>query len=245
MQKVTMSNGTTAKRELSIWTIQMDAVFIEAMIKEQENGNRPNGTFTSQADITKKKCKLIEADDEVWEKLIEAKPEAAKWRTKPINHYNEMLQLFGKDRATGVGAETVKERRSRININEDKVETIDELNQLLEANEVCFKNLDNSESIHATSAATHSQVKLPNATKIKSRKRKLEEDDANVMESSRPHVYSEREIYQELELMGLDPCDIPNAYLFLVERPDNVRALFGCPLSVRKTMLLKIMGLDE
>ncbi|GJX67869.1 hypothetical protein Tco_0303596 [Tanacetum coccineum] len=137
--------------------------------------------------------KLIEAEDEVWEKLIEAKPEAAKWRTKPIN-LNNMLQLFGKDRAT--------------------------------ANEVCFENLDNSESIHATSAATHSQVKLPNATKIKSRKRKLEEDDAltskimsalknlsdaidrstKVMESSCPHVYSEREIYQELELMGLDPC---------------------------------------
>ena len=65
------------------------------------------------------------------------------------------------------------------------------------------------------------------------------------MESSRPHVYSEREIYQELEHMGLEPLDIPDAYLFLLERPDNVRALFGCPLSVRKTMLSKMMGLDE
>ncbi|PWA13684.1 hypothetical protein CTI12_AA631480 [Artemisia annua] len=196
---------------------------------------------------------------------LQAKPEAAKWRTKPINHYNEMLQLFGKDRAIGVGAETTKERRNRININEDKVETIEELDQLLEANEVCFENIDSGESPHATSATTHTQVKIPNATKIKSRKRKLEEDDAftskimsamknlsdaidrstKVMESSRPHVYSENEIYQELEHMGLEPLDIPDAYLFLVERPDNVRALFGCPLSVRKTMLSKMMGLDE
>ncbi|XP_076952223.1 uncharacterized protein LOC143625891 [Bidens hawaiensis] len=44
--------------------------------------------------------KLLDAEEEVWEKLIKEIPGAAKWRDKPILHYHEMLELFAKDRAT-------------------------------------------------------------------------------------------------------------------------------------------------
>ncbi|PWA70371.1 myb/SANT-like domain-containing protein [Artemisia annua] len=301
------NDGTKVKRELFVWTTQLDEAFIQAMLKEQDNGNRVDGTFTSQAytnmveelskikkDITKKHLKnrlktlkehfsqyydifrgaalsgfswnpitrLLEAEDDVWEKLIEAKPDAEKWRTKPINHYNQMLDLFGKDRATGVAAHTAKERRNQMNINEERTDTIDEIDQLLETNEVSLENFDTNESIQAT---PNSQVKLPTTMKIKSKKRKVEEDDAfmskivsslsniadaidrssKVMEHSRPHVYSEGEIYKELHLMGMKRDDIPMAYLFLVERPDKVRALFGCPHDDRMTVLKMMMGAME
>nr|GEW62620.1 hypothetical protein [Tanacetum cinerariifolium] len=72
--------------ELFISTTQMDDVLIEAMNKKQENGDWSNGTFTPHSP---------------------GKAKAAMWRTKPINHYNEMVQLFGKDMAIGVGAGTI------------------------------------------------------------------------------------------------------------------------------------------
>ncbi|KAL4587723.1 hypothetical protein LXL04_000597 [Taraxacum kok-saghyz] len=54
---------------------------------------------------------LIEADDEVWAKLINSKPEAISLKTKKVSHYNEMLALFARDRASGEHAETSKENR--------------------------------------------------------------------------------------------------------------------------------------
>ncbi|PWA64920.1 myb/SANT-like domain-containing protein [Artemisia annua] len=54
MQKLPTSKkyGATAKREHFTWTTLMDTAFIEAMLKEQDKGNRPNGTFTSEAYTT-------------------------------------------------------------------------------------------------------------------------------------------------------------------------------------------------
>ncbi|GJZ09285.1 hypothetical protein Tco_0543568 [Tanacetum coccineum] len=164
-----------------------------------------------------------------------AKPDAEKWRSKPINHYNEMLDLFGKDRATRVAARTTKERRNQMNINEERIDTIDEIDQLLETKAVSLENFDTNESFQAI---PHWQVNLPTTTKIKSRKRNAEEDVAfmskivsspnnivdatdkssKVMENSRPHVYPKGEIYKELQLMGMNRADIVMAYRFFMER---------------------------
>ena len=43
------NDGTSIKKEFFTWTLVMDKAFIELMIKEQNKGNRPEGTFTSQA----------------------------------------------------------------------------------------------------------------------------------------------------------------------------------------------------
>ncbi|GKD72103.1 Myb/SANT-like domain-containing protein, partial [Tanacetum coccineum] len=281
------NNGATIKRELFIWTPVMDEAFIELMIREQNKGNRPDGTFTPQAyanmveelslhkpDIKKENLQnrlktlkgnfaqyydifrgtslsgfswnpitnLMDAEEEVWEALIKSKPEASKWRKKPMSHYNELFELFAKDRATGDAAGTAKERNNRLRNNEQRLETIDEIDHLLETNEVVLEQINQNEDVHVSP-----KVKTPNVNTSKNKKRKLEEDndltskilvsfnhlaDAikesnKVMENSRPHVYSEGEIYNELELLGLEQEDVPPAYLFLVERPDKMRALMG------------------
>ena len=46
------NDGATTKKELSdkfSWNDQMDVAFIEAMLKEQNAGNRPNGNFSPHA----------------------------------------------------------------------------------------------------------------------------------------------------------------------------------------------------
>ncbi|KAG6471329.1 hypothetical protein ZIOFF_068770 [Zingiber officinale] len=53
------------------------------------------------------------AEPEVWQQLIEIKPAAAEWKTKPIRNYEKLVQLYGKDRATGQYAETASEMQKR------------------------------------------------------------------------------------------------------------------------------------
>ncbi|XP_071694010.1 uncharacterized protein [Rutidosis leptorrhynchoides] len=204
---------------------------------------------------------LIEAEDEVWDTLIQEKPEAAKWRKKVIHHYEDLLLLFSKDRATGAAAATAKERTHQQN-KEPITETIDEIDQFVETNDIGLENFVTLDEENSPLTTPPSNGNLPTKSKSKKRKqKKLEEEEefaskllgtmnnvadaidrsTKVMESSRPHVYSEGEIYRELELMGLEDDDTENAYLFLVDRPDKVRALFGCPIHKRISMLAKMM----
>ncbi|GKE23069.1 Myb/SANT-like domain-containing protein [Tanacetum coccineum] len=43
------TGGATTKKEAFLWNEQMDVAFIEAMLKEQNAGNRPNWTFWPHA----------------------------------------------------------------------------------------------------------------------------------------------------------------------------------------------------
>ncbi|GKA35235.1 Myb/SANT-like domain-containing protein [Tanacetum coccineum] len=193
MQQATKAkkDGTTATK-LS-WTHQMDNAFIEAMLKEKENGNKLDGSFTSQAymnmveELSKSlkmeirkvhlqnRLKTLKAHFSLYNDIFrgvslsgfswdpitklmnaedEEKPEAAKLRTKPIHHYNEMLELFAKDRAIGEGAVTTKERNNRIKQNEQTTKIIDELNetdQLFENNDTGLENFNDCDDVQVTS----------------------------------------------------------------------------------------------
>ncbi|KAJ9539206.1 hypothetical protein OSB04_031939 [Centaurea solstitialis] len=304
-----VTDGNTEKRETFNWTPQMDEAFIHAMLKEQDKGNRVDGTFTSQAynnmvdelsktlnkpfnknylkhrlktlkdhfsqwyDIFRgvslsgfawnSETKLLEADEEVWEALIAEKPEAAKWRKKQISNYDEMLELFGRDRATGAAAETAKERRNRVNTNQEIPETIEEIDRMVVTDEISLENFTAGEDIPITSTMPTS-LNPPKATKSKGKKRKMEEEDAvtskimvsisdvaaairessQVFERSRRPLYSAEELFNELQLMGVEPDKISSAYLFLVDKPEKTRALFGCPSPMRMSILRDMMGAD-
>nr|GEV84126.1 hypothetical protein [Tanacetum cinerariifolium] len=226
----------------------MDNAFFEMMLKEKENGNKLDGSFTSLAymnmveELSKsiklkiKKVHLqnrlktlkahfslyndifrsVSLSDFSWDPITqlmnaedEEKPEVAKLRTKPIRYYNEMMELFAKDRAMGEGAVTTKERNNRIKQNKQTTETIDELDetdQLFENNDIGLENLNDCDNVQVTS-----EMKAPTKIIPKSKKRKLEENDVfiskitssldnistvidqstKVMENSRPRVDSE------------------------------------------------------
>ncbi|XP_075675095.1 uncharacterized protein LOC142644350 [Castanea sativa] len=55
--------------------------------------------------------KMWSAEPEVWERLIQAKPKAKELKNKPIPNYNKLVELYGKDRATGEQSETALEMR--------------------------------------------------------------------------------------------------------------------------------------
>lgn len=132
-----------AGRECVIWTEEMNEYLIDALLHQQDVGNRSaEGRFLTAAfenvitgvgerfgvgiDRSNIKNRLkhvkdmfhecenlfdkqsgfnwnpatrrFHADPQLWREFIERKPEAKKWMTKTIDHYDRLLELFGKDR---------------------------------------------------------------------------------------------------------------------------------------------------
>lgn len=50
----------------------------------------------------------FQAEPHVWREFIERKPEAKRWMTKTIDHYDRLLELFGKDREKRPAVENPK-----------------------------------------------------------------------------------------------------------------------------------------
>ncbi|KAL6636907.1 hypothetical protein ACP70R_024479 [Stipagrostis hirtigluma subsp. patula] len=53
--------------------------------------------------------KRFHAEPHVWRELVERKPEAKKWMTKTIDHYDRLMELFGKDREKRPAIENSKD----------------------------------------------------------------------------------------------------------------------------------------
>ncbi|KAG6474137.1 hypothetical protein ZIOFF_068061 [Zingiber officinale] len=92
------------------------------------------------------------AEPEVWQQLIEIKPAAAEWKTKPIRNYEKLVQLYGKDRATGQYAKTASEMQKRKasievenNVGGHNFETIDEVDFMISQQEI---HLDNEDAVN-------------------------------------------------------------------------------------------------
>ncbi|XP_074374398.1 uncharacterized protein LOC141714799 [Apium graveolens] len=204
--------------------------------------------------------KLFEADNEVWDSLIEvSKPDAIKWKTKKIHNYNELAELFAKDRAIGAAAGTAKEKKKQWSkTTSDQTETLEDVDRLLSTNKVTLENLIVDDDVFISSMPSLEEVQM-NLNSSKNKKRKYEEDesmtlkimssleavgdaikegnailkDSNIiMERSRQRVYSGDEIYNELELLNLEPNIISKAYLLLIKDQDSAQALFGCPARI-------------
>ncbi|KAI3795804.1 hypothetical protein L1987_38464 [Smallanthus sonchifolius] len=219
--KVTMRKheaiGNTGKKEQLKWTEKMDTAFIQAMVKQQDKGNRINGTFTSQAYNT-----ILE----------ELNTNLQMDFTK--NHLKNLLKTL-KDHfsqwASGAHAETAKERNSRLNKNDDtKIETITEVDDLLAANEVTLENqYNNDDDIEVLHSPPSLREQSSNAKKYKSKQIKVEQEDetfnsklitcvdnvANailkgnkIFDKVYHREYTGEEIYKELEPMGLEPHEI-------------------------------------
>ncbi|CAI9295479.1 unnamed protein product [Lactuca saligna] len=211
---------------------------------------------------------LIEAEEEVWDNLIKSKPEAVSLKTKKIAYFDEMLMLFARDRASGAHAETAKERNARLNKNENiQVETIKEVDDMLANNKIHLENeyVDLDDNIQDVIPPPFSQEQSSCAKKCKSKKRKFEDDDeeedinSKIMKSvdnvagairegniifdrAYPREYTGEEIYRELELVGLEPHELPRALNFLATNQAKARTLFSCPLQIRMGVLKDMMG---
>ncbi|GJW34280.1 hypothetical protein Tco_0054312, partial [Tanacetum coccineum] len=134
--------------------------------------------------------------------------------------------------ATGVVAETTKERRKRMMNNEDIVEIDDDTDE--------FHSTNNKigDDIQVTNTPQCSQMKPKKKKKVEE-----ESDIASKIQSSIEHVADAMKECTKLEFMGVDQDLKVNAFIFLLRSPESTRALLDCPLDMQKSILNEMMGL--
>ncbi|KAK0583663.1 hypothetical protein LWI29_001157 [Acer saccharum] len=268
--KINHVNSEEPRKDTVKWSEQMDIVLIDALLEQQVNGNRVDGTFTTTAyNNVLKVCreelnypfdkehlknrmktlktnfntchdlfkglsgfawnpnnKLFEAEPEVWNSLIEAKPNAKKWRHTPVYHYDKLSELFAKDRANGEGAVTTKEK-VQLWEREGSPNHVVDVEHLDEVNNIC------SESFYPqynSQAAIASKGIKRKASMLESLDKYLENvqsgmnnvadairEGNKIIERGQPHRHLEQEVYDELINIGVPEELQLDAYLFLID----------------------------
>ncbi|KAI8017349.1 Isoleucine--tRNA ligase [Camellia lanceoleosa] len=180
---------------------------------------------------------------------------AQKWKCTPIGNYEKLAEIYGKDRATGVGAETAKEKvqrwaNSSNNDHVDRIEVIDELVHQNEANLESFI-VDEDDVV----------LSLKSGTSSKAKKRKLSNDserDVDILKTTLQDIasairegnasmeksqgcFSRGELHKVLEEIGIAPHLFTEAYFFLTKKFERMMQFFGCPMEYRKETLERMM----
>lgn len=162
-------------------------------------------------------------------------------------------------------------RQRRANSSEeDVVNTINVIDHMVSQNEVNLRSFDvlEHDALNLTTPEAHSRAPSQGATSSKDKKSKsrtlkddiefefMREGFDNVAEaimkstadlteailrSTQRLPISEREVWDHLVELGIEPHMQFNAYLFLIQKPDMVRAFLGCPMERRKELLLHMM----
>nr|KAJ0227500.1 hypothetical protein LSAT_V11C100005000 [Lactuca sativa] len=205
----------TGKKSLLNWTKHMDVAFVDAMVQQQEKGNRLHGNFTSQAyanmveELNKKlNMNLTKSHLKNHLKTLKSvKPEAVILKTKKMAYFEQMLVLFARDRASGENAETTKERNARFNKTTNiKIESILEVDDLLASMDVTLENqrIDDDEDDIQVVSPTPKQNS--SAKKCKPKKRKLINEEEKEVE---PQPQYELETFETKTMNAVG--DVANA----------------------------------
>ncbi|KAJ4830968.1 hypothetical protein Tsubulata_049612 [Turnera subulata] len=221
----------------------------QVLLKVQGMGNKSKKSNVARRDV----FKWTEGMDDVFvDALIEqqrmgnrAKPEAKKWMSSHIAHYDKLLLLFAKDRAKSNIPNAVNEMGGQWAIS-GSPRMIDGVHIM--QNEVTINLEDLNEMNDGTSqlatpveanSQADSQARSQSATSLKEKKRKASSGDAferefksireairdvadalregnHIAERGRPHVYSEQEVFAELVKIGVEGNLRYKAYTFLI-----------------------------
>ncbi|GAV74331.1 hypothetical protein CFOL_v3_17811 [Cephalotus follicularis] len=66
-----------------------------------------------------------------------------------------------------------------------------------------------------------------------------------VLGKSQPRKYSEEELFAELVDIDAESHLLTKSYIYLVRNPDMMRAFFGCPIRMRKQVLMEMVYGDD
>ncbi|KAK9274377.1 hypothetical protein L1049_019191 [Liquidambar formosana] len=176
---------------------QNDENIIAEVDRELENGTRPREALRYQdnddEDVRQGTIIRDNITAAMWNNY--ARPKAKKWMKPPIPHYDKLSRIFGKDRATGLGATTAKEKVrqwvAESKNDEDDGEggnsgnIIDDINQMMTDEFVMLQNIDdmNDEEIFPTIPHEGTSAAPDKSTSLTSKKRKakslLDEEKLN------------------------------------------------------------------
>ncbi|KAI9108531.1 hypothetical protein K1719_020415 [Acacia pycnantha] len=191
------------------------------------------------------------AEPEVWLKLIEAKPEAKEWMGKSIHNYDKLMIVCGGDRASGQHSETSKDMRNKRKQLPGESESIETIGVTFEsAQEVGNENEVTSPEVQDTRSQ---DVKSKRAKRSKDEEVEgikvalqdiagaLREGNATYEKVKQKLPIPEADIWKLLEDLKIERQFFNRVYLYLLDNPERIRAVIGCPLDKRKELLLEMV----
>uniref|UniRef100_A0A2P2IPS4 Myb/SANT-like domain-containing protein n=2 Tax=Rhizophora mucronata TaxID=61149 RepID=A0A2P2IPS4_RHIMU len=213
--------------------------------------------------------KIWTADPEAWKAYVKAKPDAKKWMTTQIAHYDKLLLLFSKDKEHSNGVSTAKAKAGRLassrsglwfginNLEDEPRLNLEDLNEMNDGVSQLTAPVE-------ANSWEDSQARSQSVTSLRGKKRKTQQPDSYdrqfrsikeaikdvaeairegnlVAERGRPRVYTEQEVFEELAKIGVESNLKYKAYTFLISNASKVRAFFGCPAEERKEFLMQLM----
>ncbi|XP_058755036.1 uncharacterized protein LOC131628181 isoform X2 [Vicia villosa] len=264
-------NGTYTSKAYSNITNEMAEKFRRSFQKEKVKGRWKlvKKNFHKRYDIFKNLSGFAWdsnthrwiAEPEVWKTLIEAKPEAAQWMTKPIPNYDKLSIACGDDRATGGKV-----------INDEDIRQNHPLNRASESIETSEQvTLESLQEGGNDQDVTSPEVQIPPEPKAKRSKKAQDEAEIEGIksalltiadafrESTASHdkyfkesvsAYEraniklpipEADVWKLLQEMQVERHMLTPAYTYLLEYPEKVRALLGLPEDIRKNYLVDLM----
>ena len=174
-----------------------------------------------------------------------------------IQNYDKLSELFARDRATGEGAISAKEKVQQW----EKEGNCSQFVDVERLDEVTSDNYNSSSSKHNSHGENSSkgikrkafttdpldkhveiiQSGINNVAEAIREGNVIAEKGIVVFEKARRRIYEEQDIYAELLNIGVPDDQQLEAFLFLIKYPEKTRAFFAVPSARRYELLLKMM----
>ncbi|KAI9087842.1 hypothetical protein K1719_030172 [Acacia pycnantha] len=179
-----------------------------------------------------------EAEDQVWEQLIEVKPKAANWRNTPLPNFERMLALYGNDRATGDEGDT----SSNFPVNLDDV-GVDDPSHGAEG-----ESSKKTRRVGAKKAKDSSSEGVVIAEQIQGVVSAMREGnqvfrDRYASQISTSQISGEDTV-KLIQESGCDEDKIPIIYCFLMNDLSKLRTVIQCPPSICKQVIMQMVFSD-
>ncbi|XP_060668425.1 uncharacterized protein LOC125419618 [Ziziphus jujuba] len=161
--------------------------------------------------------KCVEVDnEEVWQAYVQSAPSAKGWRGKSFPIYEKLANIFGKDRATGHGAQTPIDM-----INEINLDTADEP----------IDNVDSPMSVNRGGSEPSTQVQARGKRKSRSKDDDIVVGLGNAVEKlfdklaaklEKSEAYYPQYLAMELDRLGFEASDNLKISKAMISDPSNI-----------------------
>ncbi|KAL5538789.1 hypothetical protein UlMin_043922 [Ulmus minor] len=185
-----------------------------------------------------KKCVEVDSD-QVWAAYIQQNKDAAGWRNKSFPIYDRLVNIFGKDRATGKEAET-------------PAEMVENMDQEHNANDVEEEQDESPRSVSQSSSMRSTKRKRSRSEALSDGMAEVISSHKNMVEQSIEQIKliteklfqdneNGKDIANELQQMGLPTDEQFDALLLMFEKPQYAKTFMSIEMSLREQFVRRII----
>ncbi|XP_044477557.1 uncharacterized protein At2g29880-like [Mangifera indica] len=165
--------------------------------------------------------KCVTASKDVFDDWVRSHPNAKGLRHKPFPHYDSLVIVFGKDRATGAGAEIATDV-----VEELDIENLDNNEDTIEIDVELDSDYNDQDKEDATGSKRQIVNERINQKTANSKKRKRNDEGFS-------------RLVEEIELDGFSRQELFNVGEHIIKEEHKIDFFFELPMDFRKDYVIK------